>query len=101
MTDAQQLSSGETGRSLARIERAIEALAIEVRERHHAMGNKVDAYIGPVAVLKEQTARMSAQLDEHDASITAVKIQAGKVSFAGALLAIVAALIPWPWKVGH
>lgn len=98
MTDDQGKTIGEIGRGMERLERAFEELTAEVRERHHIIANRVDSVVVPVSTLQLRMTSAENNLLRLDTEVKAVTRDANRIAGAGALMAILAGIIPWPWK---
>ena len=105
MTDRDDINIGEIGRSVARIELTLR----EARDRHHEqntatnlligkLSEKIDRYIGPVAVLEQKAADARKDIETLELEMKEISKKAAQVSILGAIGAMVAGLLPWPWK---
>lgn len=95
---ADDLSLGEIGRSVTRIEAALVELRAEVRQRHHTLANSLTVAVAPISVHTIQIESQQKNLERLDEEVKDVTKQANIISGAGAVLAVIAGLIPWPWK---
>lgn len=96
MTDtmADDLTIGEIGRSVSRIEATVTHLA-----------GQMQTAIAPVSELKVRVDRceedingLGVKIDDVNTKIDAVKTRADRAAGGIAILAFVAGLIPWPWR---
>lgn len=59
---------------------------------------KMDGYVVSVAVLEQQAKNTREDVKRIDGEVRAVSTKAAQISAIGAFLAVVASLIPMPWK---
>jgi phage host-nuclease inhibitor protein Gam len=97
--DQQDITIGEIARSVQRIEASIATLQADVQARHHALNNKLNDTFAPI--VNRHTVQIENQqknLDRLNDDMDDVTKQANRIAGAGAILAVVVGLIPWPWK---
>jgi uncharacterized protein YpuA (DUF1002 family) len=99
------LTIGEIGRAVSRIEANLSAHQEDVRKRYHDLANQVNVALGPISVHAEILKNQQQNLDRHEddltqlrAKVEAVTASANKIAGAGALMAFLSSLINWPWK---
>lgn len=94
----EDLTLGEIGRSVTRIETAVRELA-----------NQVQSGISPVTELKVRMeiaeadinklgAKVKNDIDQLDVKVDDIKTRSDRMIGAIGLLTFLASLIPWPWK---
>jgi hypothetical protein len=98
MTDDQSITLGEIYRMCVANNTALTALTTEVRDRHHVLANKVNDAAVAAAVVKSQAERTEKRIGEMETEVDAVTRQSAWISGAGAVLAFVSTLVPWPWR---
>lgn len=91
---ADDLTIGEIGRSVARIEATVTHLS-----------NSMQTAIAPVTELKVRVDRchedingLGAKIEVVNVKVDAVKARADRAAGAAALLAVLSSFVPWPWK---
>lgn len=94
MSDQQELTIGEIGRSVARIELSVTNLA-----------NQVQTALAPVSELKVKVERCEAdingigtKLTDLDEKFDALKSRADRASGGAALLAFASGFLSWFWR---
>jgi archaellum component FlaC len=105
MTDQESFSQGEIQRSLARLEKGLTELTAEVRERHHALREVINVQLGPISahtiqIESQQKAieRLDDDMNALALDVKAVTKDANRIAGAGAILAVLAGVVPWPWR---
>lgn len=98
MTEDQGESLGEIGRSMKRLEVAFAAHQTESRARFHELANKINDALAPISVHGVQIESQQQAIGRLDTDMKAVTKDANRIAGAGAILAIIAGIIPWPWK---
>lgn len=98
MTD--DLTPGEIGRSVARIETALEALREDVKTRHHALNDRLNMVLGPISTHTIQIDSQQRAIDRLDLEMKAVTRQSNLAAGVGATVAILASLLSG-WLRGH
>lgn len=97
MTD-KDVTLGEIGRAVDRIEAQVGELRAEVRDRHHKMANDVNEVAVRASTLNIRMENAETNLERIDGEVKAVSTQAARISGAVGLIAFISTLIPWPWK---
>lgn len=99
MTESE-MTPGEIGRALARIEADLREFRTEARDRSHQLSNTVNAQLGKISVQEVQMSGLNGRLDAHAEMIAGltndvknVTATANKISGIGAVLAIAAGII--------
>lgn len=87
MTPTDEFSQGEIGRTLVRLERSLVNL-----------DSKLDTIVEPVSALKVKVAAAEADIIRIDGAVQLVTRDANRIAGAGAVVAFLSTLIPWPWK---
>lgn len=94
VSDQNELTIGEIGRSVARIELSVTNLA-----------NQVQTALAPVSELKVKVERcqadingLGAKLTDVDEKVEAVKARADRAAGGAAMLAFLSGFVSWLWK---
>lgn len=81
------LTLGEIGRSVTRIESAVRDLT-----------NQVQAGIGPVSELRVRVTNVEDDIDALGKKVEDMKTRSDRLIGGIGLLAFLSSLVPWPWK---
>lgn len=87
MGPQDELTLGEVARSVKRIESAVDGLS-----------RQMQTALGPVSVHTAQIDAIESDMKEMRGEVRDVTATANKVAGVGAVLAVLAGLIPWPWR---
>ena len=97
MTDDQSVTLGEIFRMCQGTNKQLEALTIEVRDRHHKLADEVNAKIGPLSVLQAQMTDVRANVGELEKDVQAVTARSWFIAGGAAVLGALSHLLPMPW----
>lgn len=92
-----EVTLGEIYRKQLELQKDIEDLRTEVRDRHHALASDVTAAIGPIATLGLRMKTAEDKVKELDRDMKTVTARSAWISGAGAALAFVASLVTRFW----
>ena len=92
------LTLGEIGRALVRIEASVSDLRADVQQRSHKLTGELQLALGPIAAHGIQIEHQQKAIEILDRKIDDVTASANKIAGAGAILAFLSSLAPWPWK---
>lgn len=98
MTDQDDVSIGEIARAVKRLETEFASHRTESRSRFHELTNVMNTALAPISVHTIQIESQQKSIGRLDDDVKAVTKDANRIAGAGAILAVLAGLIPWPWK---
>ena len=98
MTDDASVTLGEIFRMCQGTNKQLEALTIEVRDRHHKLADEVNAKIGPISVLQAQMADVRADIGTLQTTSPQRSAAAWGGGIAGAVIGVIEAA---KWVLGR
>ena len=99
MTDNQEKSLGEIGRTLDRLELSMIEYQADSRTRFHDLADRITVALGPISTHTYQIENQQKTIDRLDGDVKAISTNAARVSGAIGTLTIVATVI-LDWVMG-
>ena len=81
------MTPAEIGRSLTRIEAAVTSLSAQMQSA-----------LSPIGVHGKAIENLERRADDVEDDVKTVTKDANRIAGAGAILAILAGIVPWPWR---